>query len=93
MLDRILIETADATDEGEVFATTADGDVYIFDGVGYCELAYAVTMYGSINPNKWHHFRTIYGSKAYADSDEEQRTAYAERYEGLGDGADLAHVY
>ena len=47
---------------------------------------------GRIDARHWFD-RAPYGSQAYIDDGEEERLVYAERYEGFGEGDELAHVW
>tara|TARA_B100000745_G_scaffold268081_1_gene193978 strand:- start:160 stop:456 length:297 start_codon:yes stop_codon:yes gene_type:complete len=98
MVDRIKIQNAYYDSATEIlWADTPDGDVYIWIGIGCARpnvaLADAVCDKGSINPDKWVFHRAIYGSPAYEARGVEAFTAYQERYEGFGEGDELAHVW
>lgn len=98
-MERIAIYDAGKIEgDDAIFATTPDGDVYVFDGQDVPDhraaaFVAAVKKRGSIDPELWHYWRTTYGSAAYVSRGIEMETAFKERYEGWGEGDDLAHVY
>jgi len=69
---------------GEMLAHTLNGEEWVFDGTANIFLATQVREMGSINPSKWFFNRSIYGSDSYRERGEEEKLAYAEKYEGFG---------